>query len=54
VISDKTGGLFLFWYRQMDSKDDKFEKACLKLNLNIKVLNPRKYLTEGIKNEHNS
>jgi predicted nucleic acid-binding protein len=32
--------------------DDKFEKACLRLNLNTNVSNPLKYLMGNIKNEN--
>jgi predicted nucleic acid-binding protein len=32
--------------------DDKFEKVCSKLNLNIKVINPLKFLLEAMRNEH--
>jgi predicted nucleic acid-binding protein len=33
--------------------DDKFEKACSKLNLNVRVMNPLNFLMEVIKNENN-
>jgi predicted nucleic acid-binding protein len=33
--------------------DDKFKKACSKLNLNIKVMNPLKFLMETMRNEYN-
>jgi predicted nucleic acid-binding protein len=32
--------------------DDKFEKACSKLDLNIKVMNPLSYLLEVLRNEY--
>ncbi|MDR1330272.1 MAG: PIN domain-containing protein [Oscillospiraceae bacterium] len=34
--------------------DDKFEKACLKLNLNMKIINPLDFLMEAIRNEYNN
>ena len=34
--------------------DIKLEKNCSKLNLNIKVMNPLKYLTEAILDEYNT
>jgi predicted nucleic acid-binding protein len=34
--------------------DDKFEKACSKLNLKIKVMNPLKYLLEAMRNEYDN
>jgi predicted nucleic acid-binding protein len=33
--------------------DDKFEKACSKLNLNISVINPLSFLLEEMRNEYN-
>jgi hypothetical protein len=34
--------------------DDKFEKACSKLNLGIKVMNPLDFLMEAVGNEYNN
>jgi predicted nucleic acid-binding protein len=34
--------------------DDKFEKACSKLNLKVKVMNPLKYLLEAMSNEYDN
>jgi predicted nucleic acid-binding protein len=33
--------------------DDKFEKECSKLNLNMKVMNPLNFLMEAMRNEYN-
>jgi hypothetical protein len=34
--------------------DDKFEKACSKLNLNMKVMNPLNFLMEAMRNEYDN
>jgi hypothetical protein len=34
--------------------DDKFEKACSKLNLNMKVINPLDLLMEAVRNEYDN
>ncbi|MDR1352128.1 MAG: PIN domain-containing protein [Treponema sp.] len=34
--------------------DDKFEKACSKLNLNMKVINPLDFLMKAVRNEYDN